>query len=784
MNWNNVKLILMREVRDQVRDRRTLFMIAVLPMLLYPLLGMSFFQIAQFTGEQPTSVLVLGAEELGPLEDLPALIEGDRFASELFSPPSQVDLLELEVLPPAEPPNSQSESAATARLALLEESFERVQQGEYQVLVEFPLGFGEELLEFRRRLLGRREADSQFRGDEDRELPGPVIYTNTASQKSQIAYSRVADVLDKWSEQIGRRNLQDSRVPLVAAKPFRFEHEDVAADGHRDAAMWSKVLPFVLLIWALTGAFYPAIDLCAGEKERGTLETLLSSPAERRDIVWGKLLTVMLFSICTAVLNLLSMGMTGSLLIAQLNRMNVLAAGQLSAPPLSSAFWLLLALLPISALFAALCLALAAFARSTKEGQYYLMPLLLVTMPLMILPMAPGVELTLGNSLIPVTGVVLWLKTMLEGNYMQGLVYAAPVAGVTSICGLLAIRWAVDQFNRETVLFRESERLDLRLWLQHLLRDRAPTPSLGEAIFCFVLILLVQFFIRTALPHPVDLRSIVQTIFISQVVVIALPALLMTIMLTSEPRRTLLLADVPSWRAIAIGLLLAITLHPVVQCVTIGVQHLYPISPEVAAASAQLVDQIFGSPYPWLPYLLLAVLPACCEEFAFRGFLLSGLRHIGHKWWAIGLSAIFFGMAHTLLQQSVSAALVGVAIGYLAVQTGHLVPCMVFHITHNCLGLASSRWHIRPATFADYPELAYLFETAAEGEQTVLVYRWPLVAAGALLATVLFTWLARLPYRKTREEQLQEALDHQSDWTPLTPQCAELPEIKVQPTGE
>ena len=72
-------------------------------------------------------------------------------------------------------------------------------------------------------------------------------------------------------------------------------------------------MPFLLLIWALTGAFYPAVDFCAGEKERGTLETLLTSPAERIEIVWGKLLTVMLFSMVTSVLNLLSMGITGSL---------------------------------------------------------------------------------------------------------------------------------------------------------------------------------------------------------------------------------------------------------------------------------------------------------------------------------------------------------------------------------------------------------------------------------------------------------------------------------------
>ena len=75
----------------------------------------------------------------------------------------------------------------------------------------------------------------------------------------------------------------------MAAQPFEFEPRTWPSPSSAQAAVWSKILPFVLLIWALTGAFYPAIDLCAGEKERGTLETLLCSPAERSEIVTGKL---------------------------------------------------------------------------------------------------------------------------------------------------------------------------------------------------------------------------------------------------------------------------------------------------------------------------------------------------------------------------------------------------------------------------------------------------------------------------------------------------------------
>ena len=209
----------------------------------------------------------------------------------------------------------------------------------------------------------------------------------------------------------------------------------------------------------------------------------------------------------------------------------------LDLPPLASALWLVVALVPMSALFSALCLACAAFARSTKEGQYYLMPLLLVTMPLMMLPMAPGAELNLGNSLIPVTGVVLLLMGLVQGNYAEVLRYVVPVCGVTLVCCHLAIRWAVYQFNQESVLFRESERLDLRRWIVHLVRDRQGHAVAGRGVF------LRGADLRDSVLHAAgdfgamcrrspDFDFFALLLFISQVVCIALPALLMALLFT------------------------------------------------------------------------------------------------------------------------------------------------------------------------------------------------------------------------------------------------------------
>ncbi len=269
-----------------------------------------------------------------------------------------------------------------------------VQEGRYEAALCFSTGFGRRLDEFR---------SAARQGAKNVEAPRPVFVYTTANERSQLAFARLLDLWMRWNDLYRRQNLAAANLPESLAAPIEPETVDVARDtGRSGVATWSRMLPVMLLIWALTGAFYPAVDLCAGEKERGTLETLLSSPAERSEIVVGKLLTIMIFSCVTATLNVLSIGLVGYMVLARLPG--------LSPPPLSGALWLAVALVPASALFSAVCLAIAAFARSTKEGQYYLMPVLLVTMPLAVLPAASGMELNLGNSLIPVTGMVLLLR--------------------------------------------------------------------------------------------------------------------------------------------------------------------------------------------------------------------------------------------------------------------------------------------------------------------------------------------------------------------------------------
>ncbi len=722
MNWANVRLVLRREVKDQLRDRRTLFTMLVLPLLLYPLLGATFVQISQFMQEHPTRIRVLGAADL-PVA--PKLLDGERFDAAVCSE-SINRLLELTI--------DETVPADVQARGVREVAEQEIRAGKFDAVVYVPPSFGEQLDRFREQLVEYRQRNATE--DFELQVPEPEIFVNSASDKSRIAYDRVNEILRGWREGIVRENLVKSNIPAAATEPFKLTGIDVSEEVRRRAAIWSKILPFVVLIWALTGAFQPAVDMCAGEKERGTLETLLSSPVRRVEIVWGKMLTVMMFSLGTAVLNLLSMGATGTFIMGQMeNLATVSPTMQFGPPPVAAMCWLLLALVPAAALFSALSLAIAAFARSSKEGQYYLMPLLLVTLPLMLLPMLPAAELDMGTSLMPITGLMLLLPTPMAAQYAEAGLYALPVVGVTMLGCLLSIRWAIDQFNNESVLFRESEQWSLRLWFQHVLKTRQATPTFAAAMLCGILILLIRFFGGFVFPTVTSWGQMAWVTTFSQLVMIVVPAVGLTYLLTRSPRQTLLLA-MPKPLSLPAAVLLAIFLHPAFLWMGEGIKHVYPIS-EDALTQLEPLSAALASASLWSVLLVIAVVPAICEELAFRGFILSGLRSAGHRWRALVISSFLFGITHSILQQSISAFVVGLVIGYIAMQTGSILPGMLYHFTHNALAVLLSR--LTPEHLGEYPFLRAFFRAAADGQ--AILYDWGTVFLSAAAAAILLYWL-------------------------------------------
>lgn len=726
MNWTNVWLIFGGEIRDQTRDRRTMFLVVLLPLLMYPLLGMAFFQVSQFLREHPSKIAVIGYQRLPEQPNLlnqegefdPGLVGTNTGTNSATSTLAEA-ITEL----PGGPIDLSGPESVTARIQY------ELQDGNIEAAILFPADFAQQIELLRDNTKLSAGESGSLTETKSSDLPQPIIFQNSANEKSRVAYSRARQILSRWREELGKDNLVRRNVPAELVNPFQEIHQDVAREGHQGAAIWSKLLPFVLIVWALTGAFYPAVDLCAGEKERGTLETLLTSPAGRAEIVLGKLATVMTFSMVSALFNLLALGATGVYVMGHISALD--PGTEAMSPPWSALPWLVAVLIPVAALFSALSLALAAFAKSSKEGQYYLMPLLMLTLPLMMVATSPAAEISLGTSLIPITGLMLMLRSVLEGNGAQALPFIPIVAAVTAGACLLAVRWAIDQFHSEDVLFRESEKFELRLWIRHLWRDRKETPQAVHAVVLGAVILLMQFFVSLLLPRFAFATDFRINVLVSQLFVIAAPALLFTLLLTRSFRQTLLLRMPPASGLVA-AFLLAIAFHPVAVGILTLIHQIYPIDPAVSERLAQA----FGTGGSWWTLLFaVAILPACCEELAFRGFILSGLRSKQRIWSAILVSSVLFGLAHPVVQQTISATIIGVLIAFLAFKSGSILPGLVFHMTHNALILMTT--YVNESLIRDYAALNWVFaSTDGQGYP----YYWPIAAAGGCISLVILNY--------------------------------------------
>jgi sodium transport system permease protein len=515
--------------------------------------------------------------------------------------------------------------------------------------------------------------------------------------------------------------LQRRQLPRTYDEVFDVRDPNTAAEASQAAKQASlfdlmvKIFPFMLVMWSLAGALYPAVDVCAGEKERGTMETLLISPAAREEIVLGKFLTIWVFSAGTALLNLLSMGVTTWQFRHQL------PSGALTP---GAVCWCVLLVLPLSAFFSAICLSVGAYARSSKEGQYYLMPLFLVTMPLIFLTLAPGVELNSFYSMVPVTGVALLMQRLMTSSALHTVpwFYFISVLAPIALYSWLALRWAIEQFNREEVLFREAERLDVGLWLRRLFRDKEAAPTAGQALACFGLLVALRWLsLGMGTQLPLLVRSgVVMAAFV------ATPPLFMALLLTRRPRDGLLLRW-PAWPYVAVTLLLL----PLAELVNHALYQ-FPKLRELMAERQMLVGLAFdsqgadGSAVWYLYVLLLALLSSVSKEIAFRGLILNGLRRRFKPWPAVFISSFLFAVYHMNVFLLLPAFAFGVVLGVLAVRSRSIVPGVLLHM--GCYAVLLAGAHLNEPSDAAGP---------------LPVLRALVTPLCALLALALLGWAGR-----------------------------------------
>jgi ABC-2 type transport system permease protein/sodium transport system permease protein len=581
------------------------------------------------------------------------------------------------------------------------------------------------------------ENPRQFHACPDRDLAvnGEVNFI-TGSTRAQEALTLFERRLNDFNAHFLQRRLL--RVDVrQRALPVRITLEAIGASADHGAVSLAAVVPLVLILMTITGAVYPAIDLTAGERERGTLEVLVAAPIPRFGLLCAKYAAVLVVALLTAVMNLTMM--TASLLASGLGP-QVLGKAGLSIRLMSEVLGLLLL---FAAFFSAMLLIVTSFARSFKEAQAYLIPMMLLSMAPGMAALLPGLDLSGPCAVAPLLNIVLLTRDLIEGKAALGPALIVVVATLLYAASALAV--AARIFGAEAVLYS-----DQRGWADLLRRPTSWTlvPTVMSALLCLALIFPLVFFLKAILAYSQSTLNLPQgtllgVMALTTVVLFAgLPAAaarlgriqLSSALMLRRPTVTSLVG------AILLGLSLWALCHAVL--VFLGTS----VSSAQWAQSQSLREQIdaylrgLRTVPPLIVILCVGVAPAIAEELFFRGYLFSALRGQLEKWATIATTAVIFGCFHLAtaelfgLERLLVTSALGFVLGWVCWETDTVIPGMALHACHNSV-LAMGGY--------------YRDELRQWGLDVDGPVQLPVLVVGlALAASVLGTGLIRLARRK------------------------------------
>lgn len=395
-------LVFLKELKELIRDRKTLFFMIALPIAIFPAI---FGGIAYFAGK---------AIEDAETKVLQYALVGAKYAPEIVS--------KLE----------QMEDFSRVDVVIDDNHQELIASGEVDFILELPENYSDRVLE---------TGQSTIK-----------LYLNDAGLNK--VFSRVDGIVKE--QMTAQRDIAFETLSLskqqqdALLNPIILEKVNTANERENWGERIGGMVPYLIFILCLQGAMFPATDLGAGEKERGTLETLLISPIERYKLVLGKFFTVAFAGITTALITVSSMAIWGTVL-SQGMAIEFVATFMASIGFIDFILMFLM-LVPVVAIFASILLSLSIYAKSFKEAQSYMGTLVILVIIPIIFAMLPGVELTGGWAWVPLTNVALAIKELIKGTMDYYQLFA--IFGSTVVIAGALIAFCVYWFNKEKVLFR------------------------------------------------------------------------------------------------------------------------------------------------------------------------------------------------------------------------------------------------------------------------------------------------------------------------------------------
>ena len=395
---NTTLVIFRKELKDTLRDRRTLISMVAIPLLLFPLLlGISTKVMRSQLEKAQDKVLRVAVQTSGNAGGFVTLLKNDP----------KVSVTE----------NLPADSA--------------------QALVA----------------VDSLDAFVLFAPDFDRQVaslhPGAVTLYFKAPELRSIEKQRISALLTRYEQSLRADRFKKLNIDESITRTMQIDERNLASAREKIAEVLGAFLPYLFILFCFLGSLYPAIDLGAGEKERGTLETLLTSPANRMEILVGKFGVVALTGIATACIAMVGLYVS----VLQIKEIPPeLLRSILDILQLRSIVLLLSLLLPLTIFFSAALLSLSFFAKSFKEAESTITPLMIVIIVPVFIGLMPGMTLNGVTALIPILNVSLATKAIIAGT-IKPLLLAEVYGSLILLAGLslFVCAWF---FGREETIFR------------------------------------------------------------------------------------------------------------------------------------------------------------------------------------------------------------------------------------------------------------------------------------------------------------------------------------------
>jgi len=395
-------LVFLKELKELVRDRKTLFFMIALPILVFPLI-----------------LGVVGYFSTKAIEDAQSKVLNYAIVGGQYAPAIELKMSETEVFNSVQIEQNQNYS-------------QLISAGEVDFVLEISENYSDKVLESGQATI--------------------KLYLNDSSLN--LVFNRVNEIVKAQVEiqrTIAFEALQlNEHQQAALLKPIILEKINTANKRENWGQKVGGMVPYFIFILCLQGAMFPAADLGAGEKERGTLETLLISPTQRYKLVLGKFFTVAFAGLTAALITVSSIAIWGTIL-SQWRAMDFVVDFMSSIGAIDFVLMFLM-LIPVVAIFASILLSLSIYARSFKEAQSYMGTLVILVIIPIILAILPGVELKGGWAWVPLTNVALAIKELIKGTMDYFQLFA--IFGSTAVIAIALISFCVYWFNKEKVLFR------------------------------------------------------------------------------------------------------------------------------------------------------------------------------------------------------------------------------------------------------------------------------------------------------------------------------------------